>query len=380
MINNLLTEFKRTLEQQTGPKFTGYWKAKDAGTPGKKMVGSESVETSNPADKVTMDIPLFLRMMEYAKEDAKTDMDLHNVTERAIELMQQHEQLSMENYNELVGGQGVDEGFGDPGSLTGFPKASWKDKSDKPRSISPEQQAKMKAAAKTKNDERNAAKKQHAGVTKTLTDLGVPKKQAEREAGYTMAEDRVKWQGNRGADQAKTTDHTMGEAKKYIASNYPRYKTFKLRRLEPGFQALDKDKNIKAGAANANKSQEKSLNQFFGLFNLKQNEYFSGSKQSTPSIGYSWQVAEDESQKFAILYYEDRGMGWDTITIAAKNPSDLQNMRAALIQAGLISDMSKKKVPESKIKGTDGKACWDGYRYAGTKNGKDKCVPVKKGK
>ena len=32
---------------------------------------------------------------------------------------------------------------------------------------------------------------------------------------------------------------------------------------------------------------------------------------------------------------------------------------------------------ESKIKGADGKACWDGYRYAGTEDGKDKCVPVK---
>jgi hypothetical protein len=26
-----------------------------------------------------------------------------------------------------------------------------------------------------------------------------------------------------------------------------------------------------------------------------------------------------------------------------------------------------------KIKGVDGKACWKGYRYAGTENGKDKC-------
>jgi len=29
---------------------------------------------------------------------------------------------------------------------------------------------------------------------------------------------------------------------------------------------------------------------------------------------------------------------------------------------------------EGKVKGADGKACWKGYRYAGTKNGKDKCV------
>ncbi len=31
-----------------------------------------------------------------------------------------------------------------------------------------------------------------------------------------------------------------------------------------------------------------------------------------------------------------------------------------------------------KIKGADGKACWKGYRYAGTEKGKDNCVPVKK--
>jgi len=30
-----------------------------------------------------------------------------------------------------------------------------------------------------------------------------------------------------------------------------------------------------------------------------------------------------------------------------------------------------------KKKGADGKACWEGYRYAGTKGGKDKCVKVK---
>jgi hypothetical protein len=30
-----------------------------------------------------------------------------------------------------------------------------------------------------------------------------------------------------------------------------------------------------------------------------------------------------------------------------------------------------------KKKGADGKACWEGYRYAGTKNGTDKCVKVK---
>jgi hypothetical protein len=35
---------------------------------------------------------------------------------------------------------------------------------------------------------------------------------------------------------------------------------------------------------------------------------------------------------------------------------------------------------EEKKKGIDGKACWKGYRYAGTENGKDKCVPVEEGR
>ena len=34
----------------------------------------------------------------------------------------------------------------------------------------------------------------------------------------------------------------------------------------------------------------------------------------------------------------------------------------------------EKKNEEGKEQGADGKACWKGYKYAGTKNGKDKCV------
>ena len=34
------------------------------------------------------------------------------------------------------------------------------------------------------------------------------------------------------------------------------------------------------------------------------------------------------------------------------------------------------KNKEGKEQGADGKACWKGYKYAGTENGKDKCVPM----
>ncbi len=35
-----------------------------------------------------------------------------------------------------------------------------------------------------------------------------------------------------------------------------------------------------------------------------------------------------------------------------------------------------KDILEDKVKGADGKACWKGYRYAGTEDGKDKCVKI----
>lgn len=209
LLNDLMKQFNESVGE-TGPNFTGYWKGKDAGTPGKKMVGSESLnelderpddnftiddikqlekidsldlvkrkaielitkpskkpispkkqvwlknsvlgkkdklsviklmydlilsgegmkviggrksmepnsyrkafgEEANPTDKISMDIPLFLRMLEYAKEDAKTDMDLHQVTARAIELMQQHDYLCMDNYDTIVNNsEPIDEGW-----------------------------------------------------------------------------------------------------------------------------------------------------------------------------------------------------------------------------------------------------------------------------
>lgn len=67
-------------------------------------------EEEDPTDIIAMDVPLFIRMLEYAREDAKTDMDLHDVAERAIEAVKLRGLLSMEDYNDLIGGvQQVDE-------------------------------------------------------------------------------------------------------------------------------------------------------------------------------------------------------------------------------------------------------------------------------
>jgi len=56
----------------------------------------------NPQDSIAVDVPLFIRLLEYAREDAKDDMDLHKVTERIIALSSQGKTLSMSDYNQIV--------------------------------------------------------------------------------------------------------------------------------------------------------------------------------------------------------------------------------------------------------------------------------------
>jgi len=79
-----------------------------------------------------------------------------------------------------------------------------------------------------------------------------------------------------------------------------------------------------------------------------------------------------------------------TIEEAARNPYAI-GMAAAMKQANdkpplkkstitkahkIAKKIEEGKNSEGKEQGADGKACWKGYRYAGTENGKDKCVPA----
>jgi hypothetical protein len=74
---------------------------------------SQPMPGQDVIDTISMDIPLFLRMLEYAKEDAQEDVDLHDVTQRATELSKMKPFLSMEDYNEIVAAtQEIDEEVG----------------------------------------------------------------------------------------------------------------------------------------------------------------------------------------------------------------------------------------------------------------------------
>ena len=59
----------------------------------------------NPRDIITVDVPLFIRLLEYAREDAQTDMDLHDVAENIISLSAAGKPLTMNDYNVIVGSQ-----------------------------------------------------------------------------------------------------------------------------------------------------------------------------------------------------------------------------------------------------------------------------------
>jgi len=63
----------------------------------------------NPSDKITVDVPLFIRLLEYAREDAKTDMDLHDVAEKAIAASETGKTLTMTDYDGLVAGNSEDQ-------------------------------------------------------------------------------------------------------------------------------------------------------------------------------------------------------------------------------------------------------------------------------
>jgi hypothetical protein len=56
----------------------------------------------NPQDIIKVDVPLFIRLLEYAREDAQTDMDLHDLAENIIKLSEAGRVLSMNDYNTII--------------------------------------------------------------------------------------------------------------------------------------------------------------------------------------------------------------------------------------------------------------------------------------
>ena len=52
-------------------------------------------------DLIQIDVPLFIRLLELAREDVKQDADLHDVAE-VVTKMSQEKPVTMADYNDIV--------------------------------------------------------------------------------------------------------------------------------------------------------------------------------------------------------------------------------------------------------------------------------------
>lgn len=68
------------------------------------------------------------------------------------------------------------------------------------------------------------------------------------------------------------------------------------------------------------------------------------------------------------------GMGGKNCFGEVENKEQVSSQFSTSLIESVTIELSEKKNKEGKEQGADGKACWKGYRYAGTENGKDKCV------
>ena len=63
--------------------------------------GSDN-EVENEEDVIMLNVPLMIRLLEYAREDANRDMDLHTIVENLIDLSEEGEVLEMKDYPNIV--------------------------------------------------------------------------------------------------------------------------------------------------------------------------------------------------------------------------------------------------------------------------------------
>lgn len=133
--NSQVNRIIASLVNKFGVKSTDFeWQPSDRDQYKFTNEGDEFAEPHNPQDVVTMDIPLLIRLFEYAREDAKTDMDLHNVAERLIKLSSEGQTLSMDQYDQICPSkeQTVDEDVPPAVATAGGPAGA-----NQPKTIAP---------------------------------------------------------------------------------------------------------------------------------------------------------------------------------------------------------------------------------------------------
>jgi hypothetical protein len=92
----------KTFKELRESCWTGYT-AKGMKKKGKRMVPNcvPVKEETDKKDTVTFDIPLLIRTLERAREDIKTDIELHQMVEKLINIRHKGV-LTMDNYDEII--------------------------------------------------------------------------------------------------------------------------------------------------------------------------------------------------------------------------------------------------------------------------------------
>lgn len=76
------------------------WQKDDAGT--QFIDANEDGEIEKKGDRIVVNVPLFIRLLELAREEIKEDVPLHQITERITALLDDKTELAMDDYNSIV--------------------------------------------------------------------------------------------------------------------------------------------------------------------------------------------------------------------------------------------------------------------------------------
>jgi hypothetical protein len=75
-------------------------------------------DDENGTDTVTLDIPVLIRFLEWAKEEAKDDVAIHQVAAKLIKM--QGKTISMQDYKNVIGDKDEDQPSSSDKKLSGY--------------------------------------------------------------------------------------------------------------------------------------------------------------------------------------------------------------------------------------------------------------------
>lgn len=61
-------------------------------------------ENTKEINKVIVDVPLFIRLLELSREDLKEDIQIHKLTQNILELLVKKDCLNSDDYDKLLKG------------------------------------------------------------------------------------------------------------------------------------------------------------------------------------------------------------------------------------------------------------------------------------